>query len=104
MRSLVPLAGLENLQELRILPRYRAADEPVLDLGDLLGLKNPRTLHLGYVGAVRPLRPLLQMPALRELRSTPEIVPDGDLSPLYDLPDSVEIARPIAEQVSRHPT
>ena len=100
--SLAPLAGLQDLQELRILPRYRAAGESVLDLDDLLGLKNLRQLHLIYVGAVRSLRPLLQMPALRDLCLGPVDVADGDLSPLYDLPDSVELAGPIAERVSRH--
>ncbi len=81
-----------------IFPAYRAKGETCLDLADLLGLEKLERLNLGYVGAIRSLRPLLRMPALRDLRLGLDEIADGDLSPLDELPPTVGFGGQLAER------
>jgi hypothetical protein len=66
----------------RILPGYRAKGEACLDLSDLTRLKGLKELRLVYAGAIHSLRPLLDLPALRDVRLRGTEITDGDLSPL----------------------
>jgi hypothetical protein len=84
--SLRPLSGLVSLKRLRVYPGYRAQGDTCLDLADLLPMEQLEQLHLIYVGAIQSLRPLLQMPSLRDLRLGIFEIRDGDLCPLDELP------------------
>lgn len=81
IKSLEPLSGLTALRSVRILPGSTKG-EACLDLSDLTRLQGLEELHLVYAGAVRSLRPLLALPALRDVRLRGTEILDGDLSPL----------------------
>jgi hypothetical protein len=84
---------------IRILPAYRAAGETCLDLSDLVGLEKLEQLNLGYVNVIRSLRPLLDMPSLRELRPGPVTIIDESLWVLNELRSRAEIGGPLAERM-----
>lgn len=101
VEGLGPMSSLVNLERIRIFPAYRAKGDTCLDLAELLPLKKLKQLNLIYVGAIRSLWPLLQMPSLRDLRLGDVEISDGDLSPLYELPSYVEFNGQLAERIRR---
>jgi hypothetical protein len=101
VQSLRPLRGLTNLRKITIIPAHRATGDACLDLADLTGLVKLEQLVLGYVGKVRSLRPMLDMPALREFRCVTDDIADRDLSPLSKLPPHVHLAGQLGERL--HP-
>lgn len=94
IESLKPLSGLTALRSVRILPGYRAKGEACLDLSDLTRLKGLEELRLVYAGAIRSLRPLLDLPALRDVRLRGTEITDGDLSPLSSVSARANAVRP----------
>jgi hypothetical protein len=50
------------------------------------------------VGKVRSLRPLLDMPALREIRRVNFDIADGDLSPIGELPPDIHLGGQLTER------
>ncbi|TYB48767.1 hypothetical protein [Actinomadura chibensis] len=78
---------------LRLMPGYRPKVRTRLDLSVLTGIKGLETITLAYTGDIVSLRPLRELPALREVRIRADIL-DGDLSPLDDLPADAVVARP----------
>jgi hypothetical protein len=101
VESLQPLRALDGVEAIKILPSYRATGDAVLDLDDIAHLKSLKELHLIYVGAIRSLHPLLELPALQDLRLGPVDIGDGDLSPLSRMPDSVNFGGQLAELLGR---
>lgn len=94
IESLEPLSGLTALRSVRVLSGYRAKGEACLDLSNLTRLKGLEELHLCDAGAIRSLRPLLDLPALRDVRLGGAEILDGDLSPLSSLSTRATVVRP----------
>ncbi|WP_345469189.1 hypothetical protein [Actinoallomurus oryzae] len=93
IESLEPLSGLTALRSVRVLPGPTKG-EACLDLSDLTRLQGLEELHLVYAGAVRSLRPLLDLPALRDVRLRGTEILDGDWSPLSSLATRTTVVRP----------
>jgi hypothetical protein len=93
IESLAPLSGLTALRSVRVLPGPTKG-EACLDLADLIRLQGLEELHLVYAGAVRSLRPLLDLPALRDVRLGGTEILDGDLSVLSSLSTRANVVRP----------
>ncbi|TYC14600.1 hypothetical protein FXF65_17305 [Actinomadura syzygii] len=93
VESLEPLRELTGLRVLRLMPGYQPKVRTRLDLSVLTGMKGLETIALVYTGEIVSLRPLRELPALREVRIRADIL-DGDLSPLDDLPADAVVVRP----------
>lgn len=93
IESLEPLSGLTALRSVRVLPGPTKG-EACLDLSHLTGLQGLEELHLVRAGAIRSLRPLLDLPALRDVRLRDTEILDGDLSPLTALSARATVVRP----------
>lgn len=94
IESLEPLSGLTDLRSLRILSGYRAKGETCLDLSDLTSLKGLEVLNVCDAGAIRSLRPLRDLPALRDVRLGGTEILDGDLSPFSSLSAHATVVGP----------
>jgi hypothetical protein len=92
--SLVPLRGLAHLERILLSGPRRIPADNDLNLDDLAGLSNLRSLRLINAGMVRSLTPLHRLPRLRDFRFDEVAIADGNLSPLFTLPSWVEIVPP----------
>jgi hypothetical protein len=92
--SLVPLRELTHLRVLRLIGSPDIDQEVVLDLSDIAGVAELEDVTITYAGAVKSLKPLLEMPRLREVRLRQTLVLDDDLSPLDRLPEGTTVVGP----------
>ncbi|HEX6872674.1 MAG TPA: hypothetical protein VF163_16375 [Micromonosporaceae bacterium] len=90
VESLAPLSGLSGLKFLTINGSRHGGSPARLDLDALRNLASVEWLTLSFCGAVTSLAPLRDLANLRGLTLTGTEVTDGDLTPLLDLPPTVE--------------
>jgi hypothetical protein len=89
------LDGLEALRGLTEVTRIQITVAPGAgapwDLSALESMIKLAYLTLTFCGPLQSLRPLVHLPALRDLRLRGTIIVDGDLSPLLELPPEVVV-------------
>ena len=70
------------------------AGDLVLDLSHLAGLHQLEELRITYAGAVQSVRPLLDLPSLRDVRLRGTRILDPDETPLERLRETAEVLGP----------
>ena len=90
LEGIEPLRDLPMLRRLQITQR-RPSDGTPWVLSALTTAGDLMWLTLTFCGPVESVRPLLQMPALRDVRLRGTTIVDGDIRPLIDLPWEVVV-------------
>jgi hypothetical protein len=90
LEGIEPLRALPALRRLQITQR-RPSDGAPWDLSALTTAGDLTWLTLTFCGPVESVRPLLQLPALRDVRLRGTTIVDGDIQPLIDLPGEVVV-------------
>jgi hypothetical protein len=92
--SLAPLRQLTRLRTLHLIGSHRIDQDAVLDLSDIARLDQLEAVTITHAGTVTSLKPLLQLPRLRELRLGDTFALDHDLTPLDHMPQGAMVVGP----------
>jgi hypothetical protein len=90
LEGIEPLRALRALRRLHITQRGPSEGTP-WDLSALTSSGDLTWLTLTFCGPVESVRPLRQLPALRDVRLRGTTIVDGDIQPLIDLPPEVVV-------------
>jgi hypothetical protein len=92
--DLEPLRGFTELRSVRLIGDYKIELENLLDLTALTGCTHLHRLVITCNGTIASFRPLLDLPNLENAWFGAVSVGDRDLTPLVDLPPSVDARAP----------
>jgi hypothetical protein len=90
LEGIEPLRALHALRRIQITQRRPSEGVP-WDLTALTGAGELAWLTLTFCGPVESVLPLLELPALRDVRLRGTTIVDGDIQPLIDLPPEVVV-------------